>query len=155
MMGSLISVLRVVPIFLSGGVSSENFPPHSVADITFAAQLPVWTVTHAMTLAGTVLLIFGITVFARNAALLQQAAPGLMAQVGVTLSMVLLSIALISDGLVFPAITDRLTHLGDTGIADNGGLILYAHLIATNLGGFAATILLTSGIVIGITLIRA
>lgn len=69
--------------------------------------------------------------------------------------MVLISIALISDGLVLPAIIERLAHLGDTGIADNGGLILYAHLIATSLGGFAATILLISGILIGFTLIRA
>lgn len=79
MMGNLINVLRVVPVFLSDGVSSENFPPHSVADITYAAQLPVWTVTHATTFAGTVLLIFGSAVFARNATLRQQAAPGLMA----------------------------------------------------------------------------
>lgn len=154
-LGSLINILRVIPVFLSDGVSAESFPPHSVEDIIFAAQLPVWTITHAMTLWGAILLIFGIAVFARNASSHDQAASGLMAQVSVTLSMVLLSIALISDGLVLPAIIERLTLFGNTGVADNGGLIIYAHLIATSLGGFAATILLISGVFLGITLIRA
>lgn len=150
--GSLINILRVVPVFLSEGVSPDTFPPHDVDQIIFAAQLEAWTSSHAMALFGTVLLMFGVAVFARNAADRSGAAPGLMAQVGVTMSMGLLSLALISDGVVLPTLIDRLSDGGLAGITDNSGLIIYAHLIATTIGGLAATILLISGIFLGITL---
>lgn len=153
--GSLINILRVVPIFLSEGVTSDNFPPHTAEDIVFTAQLPLWTSTHAMALVGSILIIFGIAVFARAAQERGQAAPSLMAQIGVTFSMFLLSLGLVSDGLILPMVIEKLTQMDGVIFAENGALIQYAHIFATSFGGVAATILLLSGIFLGITLVRA
>lgn len=154
-LGSLINLLRVVPIFLSDGVSSENFPPQTAEDIAFAAQLPLWTITHVLALFGVVLMILGVTAFARAAEVRGETEPGLMAQIGVTLSMILLTLGLVSDGIILPLLIEKLTNDGGVDLVTHGPLIEYAHLFATSFGGIAATILLISATFIGITLLRA
>ncbi len=154
-LGSLINLLRVVPIFLSDGVTSENFPPQSAADIAFAAQLPLWAVTHAAALIGVVLMILGAIAFARAAEANGQTEPGLMAQIGITLSMILLTLGLVSDGLILPLLIERLMDDAGLDLVESGSLIEYAHLFATSFGGIAATFLLISAMFLGITLLRA
>jgi hypothetical protein len=48
--------------------------------------------------------------------------------------------------VVLPTLIDRPKVAPGLGSTSNSGLIIYAHLIATTIGGLAATILLISGI---------
>lgn len=153
--GGLFVILRVVPMRLSDGVTSDNFPPSTVEDIVLFAQLPVWEALHALGIVAVILLIFGVTVLSRLAQAYGQTGPGMMAQTSITVSLLLFAVALVSDGLVLPTIIQKLAHVGQNGVSENAVLVEYVHLFATSLGGYSAAALLFSAIFLGVTLNRA
>ena len=93
-LGGLLNILRAIPIALSDGVTANNFPPHTVADIMLFSQFPVWRGSHMVALVAAILLIFGVTALTKAATSRGQAAPALMTQVALSFSIVLFMVAI-------------------------------------------------------------
>ena len=152
LIGGLLNILRVVPIALSDGVTSENFPPQTVSDIILFSQFPVWQVSHVLALIAAILLIFGITVLMKAVEQRGQAGPALMTRIILGFSMVLFMIAFVSDGLVLSFTVEK---LGAETLGLNHALIEYVHIVALSFAGMSAALMLGSGLFLGIALIRA
>ncbi|MEM7126768.1 MAG: hypothetical protein AAF702_10610 [Chloroflexota bacterium] len=153
-LGALISIFRVLPIVLSDGVTGDNFPPESLEDVVFFSQLQGWHISHVLILVLIPLLIFGVAVFARDAAENGQASAGIMALIGLTLSMVLFSVATVLDGFVLPAVTADIGEAALTGDSHSGALALFTHEAASIFGGTASALLLITALFIGIALLH-
>lgn len=153
-LGAVVSISRVLPIVLSDGVTGDNFPPESLKEVVFFSLLQGWHVSHALILVLIPLLVFGVGVFARDAAAKYQASAGLMALIGTTFSMILFAVATVLDGFVLPAVTDDIVVAEAAGNAHGEALALFTHEAASIFGGTASAVLLITALFIGIALMR-
>jgi hypothetical protein len=154
-LGGLLNILRAIPIAMSDGVTADNFPPHTVADIMLFSQFAVWRGSHMVALIAAILLIFGVSALTKAATARGQAAPALMTQVALSFSMVLFMVAFTSDGLVLSFTVEKLQSLGPDVVASSHALIEYIHIVALSFAGVSAAVMLGASIFLGITLIRA
>jgi hypothetical protein len=154
-LGGLLNILRAIPIAMSDGVTADNFPPHTVADIMLFSQFSVWRGSHMVALIAAILLIFGVTALTKAATTRGQVAPALMTQVALSFSMVLFMVAFTSDGLVLSFTVEKLQSLGPDVVASNHALIEYIHIVALSFAGVSAAVMLGSSVFLGIMLIRA
>ena len=154
-LGGLINIVRAIPIALSDGVTADNFPPATVADIILFSQFPVWRVSHVLALIAAILLIFGITALSKAATERGQESPAVMTRIVLTFSMVLFMVAFTSDGLVLSFLVEKLQDLGPEVLASSHALIEYVHIVALSFAGVSAALMLGSAIFLGLTLSRA
>lgn len=152
--GAVISILRVVPIVASDGVTRDNFPPETVEDIVFFAQLQGWHISHVLIFVLIPLFLFGISGLASEAARSGQQSAGRMAAIGTSISMGLFAIATVLDGFVLPALAEEIEQNNLSPDSHTAALTLFTHETASIFGGVASGFLLITALFIGIALLK-
>ncbi|WP_416370289.1 hypothetical protein [Tritonibacter mobilis] len=154
-LGGLLNILRMAPIYLSEGVTIWNFPPHDLAGTLMVAGGSGWILSHIMAIISVPLMLVG------GFALLEDlSAKGYRGLGFATLSFlsagsVLYLVAAVADGLVLPYASEAFTEQLSQGSEAAALIIELIHLAATNYGGtMAMFFILTSGLM-GLTLLRA
>ncbi|MEM8499718.1 MAG: hypothetical protein AAF542_16970 [Pseudomonadota bacterium] len=150
-LSAVLNMTRVVPMFMSDGVSMENFPPHSVGDLVFYTGLYGWFVSHIMGIISVPAMVFGLIVFWRRAA---HSGWSLAALVGYSIGMGLYLFGLISDGLLLPRLISSWSSELASGDTTAESFVYLTHSFATTFAGFSAVVMLTSTAFLGLSVLK-
>lgn len=149
-LGALLNITRIIPIIATQGVSSENFPPHSVIDTVFVAQTYGWHISHIMGLVSLPLLLFGFAAFISELRKRRAASGSLAALVGAGFALILYLGGLVIDGLVLPTVIRHELQDFEAGDPLAAHAIDLVHIMATSFGGFGAAVLLITSTFLGL-----
>jgi hypothetical protein len=145
----LLMLTRMIPIFASGAITFQNFPPDTVAgtaDLAINAR-PGWELSHLMLLAALVLFFIGYVVLFLALAQRRQGILGISSIVVLGSGLLFYAIAGVVDGFLVPVIANRAGFLADIPVDSAHAFVGLGHETALAFFGHAQT-----GIVLGIGL---
>lgn len=153
-LGAVLNITRVIPIFANAGVSPDNFPPHSVAEIVFVAQTFGWHISHIMGLISLPLLMFGLAVLFVELKMRGETGHALAALVGAGFALILYLGGLVIEGLVLPSVIASEAQAFQAGDPQAAHAIELVHMMATPFGGFGAAVMLINSTFLGLAVLR-
>lgn len=152
--GALLNITRMIPVFADENVTRETFPPHTIADTIYVTQLYGWHISHVMALISVPFLAFGFAALFSELKSRNAATQGLAALIVVSTALILYLSGAVIDGLALPEATRHFGTAAESGDAAAGYVIELVHMTAVAFGGFGAALLLGSSFFVGAGLIH-
>lgn len=149
--GTALNLLRMLPIFLSGGFSFDELPPSNAAEAAKTATLSGWYLSHVMAIVSIPLLIFGfLTIYqwirdtSDNPAAERVTFAGFF---GITTGLILYLVAAVTDGIALRKAADHYFDAAEAERETAGAILMSIHETAASFGGhFMAAALISTGI---------
>ena len=135
--GAVLNLTRLVPIFLNEQITLETFPPETVTQVTETSLLPGWQLSHIMGFVSVPLLIIGFISLYQSLSNHNQREVGLSAIVFLSIGMLFYGIAVGLDGLLLPQTAENILASVDTEQPTAIMLQTYTHSLALMFGGLS------------------
>ena len=145
-MGAVLNLTRLIPIFLNEQINFQTFPPETVAQVTETSLLPGWIMSHVMGFISVPLLIIGFITLYKGFSDHKQGEVGLAAIVFGGIGMLFYGVGVWIDGLLLPQTAETLLAASAADQATATMLQTYTHTMATTFGGLSlvSTLILTN-----------
>jgi len=152
-LGSLLNLTRLIPIFLNEEVDFSVFPPDTVEKATQISLLPGWLMSHVMGFISAPLLIVGFIYIYKLFHEKNSGRVGLVSTVLLSFGMALYGIAVGVDGILLPQSSIKIVLSTSESVVSTASMLqTFAHELALMFGSLSLMATLVGAMVLGFSI---